>query len=136
MSKVVTAISATQRDQRRILRTGKSQLFQDVFSARESIYADPTYVQTQYRISVTLGSECWVSETDQLFNGESALELAIQRTKRQVIEAIFGEFRVDFRNIERAIYDNNMEEAGVMLHAMEKKMFEVTEEDVHEHKGT
>jgi hypothetical protein len=136
MSKVVTAISATRGDRHRTVQTGKSQLFQDVFSAREIIHTDPIYAQTQYRIGVTLGSECWVSETNQLINGESALELAIQRTKRQVIEAIFGEFRVDFRNIQRAIYDNNMEEANVLLDAMEKKMFEVTEEDIREHKGT
>ena len=135
MSKIVTAILATEGEHRRRYLTGRSQLFQDVFSAREDIHTDPIYVQTQYRIGVTLGAECWVSETEKL-GREDAVELAIQRTKRQVIEAIFGEFRVDFRNIERAIYDNNMENAGVLLHAMEKKMFEVTEEDIHEHKGT
>jgi hypothetical protein len=135
MSKIVTAIMATKGDRNRIYRPGRSQLFQDVFSAREDIQTDPAYVQTQYRIGVMLGAECWITETEKLRN-EDAVELAIQRTKRQVIEAIFGEFRVDFRNIERAIYDNNMENAGVLLHAMEKKMFEVTEEDIHEHKGT
>ena len=135
MSKIVTAIMATKGDRKRTYRPGSSQLFQDVFSTREDIHTDPIYVQTQYRIGVMLGAECWITETQKL-SSEDAVELAIQRTKRQVIEAIFGEFRADFRNIERAIYNNDMENAGVLLHAMEKKMFEVTEEDIHEHKGT
>jgi hypothetical protein len=57
---------------------------------------------------------------------DNALIYAIERTKRQVIEAIFGEFRADFRNIERALYDSNIEEARVMFHALEDRMFVVT----------
>jgi hypothetical protein len=52
--------------------------------------------------------------------------MAVQRTKRQVVEAIFGEFRADFRSIERALYDSDIETARVMFHALEDKMFEIT----------
>tara|TARA_R110000868_G_scaffold543_13_gene3982 strand:- start:1941 stop:2315 length:375 start_codon:yes stop_codon:yes gene_type:complete len=121
MSKVVNAIMATKEDRRRLKQT---KLFQDVFAAREDIQTHAV-MEIQYRIGVTLGAQCWVSETEILKNG-GALEMAIERTKRQVIEAIFGEFRQDFRSIERALYDSNIEEARVMFHALEGKMFELT----------
>ena len=121
MSKVVNAITAERGDKKRY---PQSQLFQDVFKVREDIQKSPT-LEVQYRIGVTLGSQCWVSELENL-SRDDAIEKAVQRTKRQVIEAIFGEFREDFRNIERALYDSDIENARVMLHRMEDKMFEVT----------
>ena len=122
MSKVVNAITATKEDRRRLKQT---KLFQDVFAVREEIQTIRPGTEIQYRIGVTLGAQCWVSEMEKLKN-DDAVELAVQRTKRQVIEAIFGEFRQDFRSIERALYDSNIEEARVMFHALEGKMFEVT----------
>ena len=122
MSKVVNAIMATKGDSRRIKQT---KLFQDVFAAREDIQTLNPGTEIQYRIGVTLGAQCWVSEMEQLKN-DDALVMAVQRTKRQVVEAIFGEFRADFRSIERALYDGNIEEARVMFHALEDRMFEVT----------
>lgn len=122
MSQVVNAITAIQGDRRRLKQT---KLFQDVFSVREDIAEVQAMTQTQYRIGVTLGSQCWVDNLEKI-KSDNALELAVQRTKRQVIEAIFGEFRIDFRNIERAMYDSDIETARVMLHEMEKKMFEAT----------
>jgi len=122
MSKVVNAIAATKEDRRRLKQT---KLFQDVFSIREDIQTLTPGTEIQYRIGVTLGAQCWIDELEKLKN-DDAIEMAIQRTKRQVIEAIFGEFRQDFRSIERALYDSNIEEARVMFHALEDKMFEVT----------
>ena len=121
MSQVVNAIVATKSDRRRFKQT---KLFQDVFSVREDIQT-VAGTEIQYRIGATLGAQCWVSEMEKL-NNDDALEMAIERTKRQVIEAIFGEFRADFRNIERALYDSNIEEARVMFHALEDRMFQVT----------
>ena len=122
MSKVVNAIMATKEDRRRLKQT---KLFQDVFAVREDIQTVPTGTEIQYRIGVTLGAQCWVNELEQLKNND-VVTYAIERTKRQVIEAIFGEFRADFRSIERALYDSNIEEARVMFHALEERMFEVT----------
>ena len=122
MSKVVNAIMATKEDRRRIKQT---KLFQDVFAVREDIQKDATGTEIQYRVGVTLGSQCWVDQSD-LYKTDSALIHAIERSKRQVIEAIFGEFRQDFRSIERALYDSDIETARVMFHALEEKMFEVT----------
>jgi hypothetical protein len=122
MSQVVNAITAIKGDRRRLKHT---RLFQDVFSVREDIAEVQAMTQTQYRVGVTLGSQCWVDDLEQIKN-DNAIELAVQRTKRQVIEAIFGEFREDFRNIERSLYDSDIETARVQLHEMEKKMFDVT----------
>ena len=127
MSKVVNAISATKGDRVRLKQT---KLFQDVFSVREDIQTLKHNTEIQYIIGITLGAQCWVSETEQL-KSDSVLELAVQRTKRQVIEAIFGEFRQDFRSIERALYDSDIETARLMFHALEDKMFEVTHENKH-----
>ena len=123
MSKVVNAIMATKEDRRRLKQT---KLFQDVFSVREDIQKVNAGTEIQYRIGVTLGAQCWVEDSLKNKNGDDAIEMAVQRTKRQVIEAIFGEFRDDFRSIERALYDSNIEEARIMFHALEDKMFEVT----------
>ena len=122
MSNVVNAIMAKKGDRARPKQT---KLFRDVFTVREDIQTVAAGIEVQYRIGVTLGAECWVDEIS-IISEPDALEMAIDRSKRQVIEAIFGEFRADFRNIERALYDRNIEEARVMLHDLEKKMFEVT----------
>ena len=123
MSKVVNAIMATKEERRRLKQT---KLFQDVFSVREDIQKVNAGTEIQYRIGVTLGAQCWIEDSLKNKNGDDAIEMAVQRTKRQVIEAIFGEFRDDFRSIERALYDSNIEEARIMFHALEDKMFEVT----------
>ena len=122
MSKVVNAIMAIKEDRCRLKQT---KLFQDVFAAREDIQTVPSGTEIQYRIGVTLGAQCWISEMEQL-KDDHAIVMAVQRTKRQVIEAIFGEFRADFRSIERALYDSDIETARVMFHALEDRMFEVT----------
>ena len=98
MSKVVNAIMATKEGRRRFKQT---KLFQDVFSVREDIQTVTAGTEIQYRIGVTLGAQCWVSEVEKLKN-DDAVVMAVQRTKRQVIEVIFGEFRQDFRSIDRA----------------------------------
>lgn len=122
MSQVVNAIVADKGDRVRLKQT---KLFRDVFSVRQDIQTLNPGTEIQYRIGVTLGAQCWVDELSQL-KSDNALTNAIERTKRQVIEAIFGEFRVDFRNIERALYDSDIETARVMFHALEERMFQVT----------
>lgn len=122
MSQVVKAILAVEGDKKRIVSRDNT-LFNDVFSVREDIRTDPVQLETQYRIGVTIGSQCFVSEYDKM-KSANALAYAVERTKRQVIEAIFGEFRQDFRMIERDLYDRNIEGARIKFHELEKKMFE------------
>lgn len=123
MSQVVKAIVATDTGERRVFPKGQSALFQDVFKAVSTVTEYRHTVGSEYRIGVQLGAKTWVSELETL-QSKGALHHAIERTKRQVIEAIFGEFRQDFRMIEKAIWNHEMEEAGKLLHDMERKMFE------------
>ena len=126
MSQVVKAIVATNTGQRKIIPKGLSPLFVDVFSTKSELsetYSTNGSVATQYKIGTMIGSQCLVTEYET-FAQVDALQHAINRTKCQVIEGIFGEFRPHFRRIEKAIYDHNMEEAGRLLHEMEYQMFE------------
>ena len=122
MSNLVKAIAATDTGERKVVPV-RSKLFQDVFSMRED-FSDLNYEQVAkvYRIGVTLGNTCMVSEFDTL-KDSLALGHAIQRTKQQVIEAVFGEFRQDFRMIEKLLYDYDFEGAATALRAMERKMY-------------
>lgn len=122
MSKVVDAIMAKRQDGVRIGPVGKfSPLFNDVFSEREdfSPIAPPT-LQARYKITVTLGHTTWIPEG---INQGAIIEDAVERTKKAVIEAIFGEFRPWFRRIEKEIYEGSFEEAGKLLGQMEDEMF-------------
>lgn len=120
MSKIVDAITATQTNRRRHKPT---KLFDSVFTVCEEFAPSPT--ETEYRISVTLGARYWVSSELQADSAFPFLEEAVKSTKKKVIEAIFGEFREDFRNLEHALYNSEVETARTMLQAFEKKMFEV-----------
>lgn len=122
MSQVVKAITAHNKGERKIFE-GFSPLFQDVFSIKTEIQEmRHEEVAKLYRIGVTLGSQVWVSDFETI-NDVDALSEAIKRTKRQVIEAIFGEFRTDFMMIERALYDRDFQKARSYLTQFENKMF-------------
>lgn len=123
MSQVVKAIIAEDTGDRKLLDSF-SPLFQDVFSVREEIHEVRTMqdVAKVYRIGVTLGSKCIVSEYEQLTK-EDVLAEAINRTKRSIIEAIFGEFRGDLMHLENAIYDRDFLKAKSLLRSLENKMF-------------
>ena len=125
MSNVVTAIIATDTGNRRVIPV-KSTLFQDVFKKTENlseVYHAGEFAKV-YKIGITIGDQVMVSELDAIRSSENnALSLAIERTKEQVIEAIFGEFRQDFRIIERHLYNYDFEKAATAVRAMETKMF-------------
>lgn len=125
MSQVVKAITAEDTGDRKLLDSF-SPLFQDVFKVREETYElrNTQDVAKVYRIGVTLGNQCMVSEYEQLTH-EDALAEAIDRTKRGVIEAIFGEFRSDLMHLETAIYDRDFLKAKNLVRVLEKKMFSV-----------
>lgn len=131
MSQVVQAIAAADTGERKQITKGLSPLFTDVFQTKSEwteTYSPEKGVAKIYRIGVKIGAQAMVTEYDMITNnGNDRLAAAVNRTKRQVIEAIFGEFRQDFRSIEKAIYNHQYETAGKLLHDMEYKMFEVSE---------
>lgn len=124
MSQLARAIVATNTGQRREVRPNLSPLFLNIFDGKASIQevSHTPNIQCQYRIEVRLGAECWVSHFETMTQDNSLL-LAIERTKAQVIEAVFGEFRQDIRMIEQAVWNHDTETAGRLLHELERKMF-------------
>ena len=115
---------ATDTGERKLLRSKTSQLFRDVFSTREdSVQTYTPDIGIMYRIGVTIGSQVIVP--DHAGQHDGVLQQAIVRTKEQVIEAIFGEFRSHFRQIDHALYNYEHEEAARLLGIMEQKMFGV-----------
>lgn len=128
MSQVVKAIVATDSGERKFIPKGLSPLFTDVFASKSEVseVIGMDGVGIKYRIGVKLGADCVVTEYDRM-QSDNTIQDAIIRTKRQVIEGIFGEFRPHIRRIEKAIYDYNYEEAGRLLHEMERVMFDEIE---------
>jgi hypothetical protein len=125
MSQLVKAIAAHDTGNRKALEGKFSPLFQDVFEKKEHIteVRDSYYdVAKLYRISVTLGQACMISELDQL-HGENVVTMAIERTKKSIIEAVFGEFREDFMQLNNALYDRDFAKARTLLNQFEDKMF-------------
>jgi alcohol dehydrogenase YqhD (iron-dependent ADH family) len=125
MSQVVRAIEAHDTGDRKLIKESFSTLFQDVFNIKSHIQdlIGTEGIAKQYRISVTIGSQVHVSDLDLLQEGGDALEEAIHRTKRQVIESIYGEFRQDLMLAERALYDRDFQKARDCLRILEQKMF-------------
>lgn len=124
MSQVVKAITATDTGDRKLLDSF-SPLFQDVFSVKETIQElHHDEIAKIYRIGVTLGAQCMVTENMRDANVDSLTE-AINRTKRSVVEAIFGEFRGDIMHLETAIYNRDFAKAKELLRMLESKMFGV-----------
>jgi len=123
MSQVVKAITATDTGNRKLLDSF-SPLFQDVFSVKETIQELRHEVAKVYRIGVTIGAQCMVTENMHDAHAESLNE-AINRTKRSVIEAIFGEFRSEIMRLEIAIYNRDFAKSKELLRVLENKMFGV-----------
>jgi alcohol dehydrogenase YqhD (iron-dependent ADH family) len=125
MSQVVRAIEAHDTGERKLIKESFSTLFQDVFNIKSHIQdvRGTEGIAKQYRIGVTIGSQVHVSDLDLLQEGGDTLEEAIHRTKRQVIEAIYGEFRQDLMLTERALYDRDFQKARDHLRILEQKMF-------------
>ena len=126
MSQLVKAVMATDTGKRKTIGSF-SPLFQDVFSVRETIqevHNVDLHMAKLYKIGVTLGATVTVSELDCVSNSDAVSE-AVERTKRSIVEAVFGEFREDFYRLESAIYDRDFQKARTLLTEFQRKMFEV-----------
>lgn len=127
MSQLVKAVMAHDTGDRKVLDQKFSPLFADVFERKEyteQIHTIDLQVGMKYRIGVTLGSQVIVSEFDT-FQNKDALALAVERTKRSIVEAVFGEFREDMMRLQNAIYDRDFQTSRTLLTNLEQKMFGV-----------
>lgn len=78
----------------------------------------------EYRISCTFGAKVVVNDENLAYSTDR-LKYAIRQVKQNIVEAVFGEFRPDFRRIQTALYSNNPEEASRLLQELEDRMFKV-----------
>lgn len=120
MSQLVKAIAATDTRERKFIPGGLSPLFTSYFSSNAT--SEETYhtgeVLTAYRIEARIGAQVLAKQ-------DADLAQAIVRTKQNVVEAIFGEFRSQFRMIDDALNRYDVEEARKILHKFEDQMFSI-----------
>lgn len=126
MSQIVNAIHSFDTGDRKYIPQKTSRLFQNVFDAKsewETVHTP--LIAKVYKIQVKLGSTVMVEDHPNK-NHDEELALAVERIKKQIVEAIFGEFRTNFRELEIALYDYDYETARVLLDRFETQMFKVT----------
>lgn len=116
MSKVVSMIKATDTGRRYMKKEPLSKLI----TIKESVEQDfAVGYNTLYRIEVKLGANAIipVDEPDRL-------EYAVDNTKRNVVEYMFGEFRPYFRELSMALWEEDIPAAREIMARFEKQMFE------------
>lgn len=121
MSNLVRAVKALATDKR---FANTSQLFDQVVDIKSESTQPiiPAYRQVwEYKITATFGSKVKVFIEES--NPPVAINAAISNTKQSIIQAVFGEFRDDFRLVQKALWERDIEKAVTLLNAFEKKMF-------------
>jgi hypothetical protein len=122
MSKLTDAVSAVATGQVRPVNVAVSP---DLVV--ESTKTDYSWQRAlEYRISLACESRVWVTDAE-LFRGNGALEGAVREAKRSLVEAVFGEFRPQFRQLHRMLYEmppgSDVEALRTRLRAFELQMF-------------
>lgn len=87
-------------------------------SFKTSTYEQPPYL-IGYRLECNIGSQFFVNENDS-----QALDRAIIKSKRALLEEIFGEFRQDLYNLDVALYNQDYQKAKTLLDGVMKNMFD------------
>lgn len=86
-----------------------------------SFKEEPSYLSPsdlfQYKLSCVIESTFIADEF-------ASKEKAIERTKRAIMEEIFGEFRRDLYELENALYNYNIESAKKHLDNVTNNMFD------------
>lgn len=119
MSKLVQAVEASAgRNYQR--RMKPERLFASMIDVEATMNKDVTYyTQTRYSIRVKLGADAWIDD-----HRPETLPKAIVQTQRAITEAVFGEFRPYFRELNLAVLEGNYDVLHEILDRFEKQMFE------------
>ncbi len=116
MSKIVSMIKATDTGRRSLKRERLSKMM----TIHENVETDfASQYNMLYRIEVKLGAQATVDAHDA-----DRLKYAIDNTKRNVIEYMFGEFRQYFRELNIALWEEDTKAAMEILERFERQMFE------------
>ena len=121
MSQLVKAVQYVDTKDRVIINQGFSRLFQDLVEVKS--YSKSDVVGHKYRIGVKIEATATIPESKILSNH---LDEAVDRVKRQIVEAVFGEFRQDFERVHMALNNYDVETARLMLIELQEKMYGIS----------
>jgi hypothetical protein len=122
MSQLVKSVMAKDTGQRKIIDDFRP-IYRDMVSITETMTRNDIHIAQVYDIRATIGARVAVSDYDAVKEGQDVLKEAIKRTKEQIIEAVFGEFREDFMRLEMALYDRDFQKSRIILDEFRNKMF-------------
>ena len=120
MSKLVQAIEASAGPNYR-RRMKPEKLFASLVDVNATVEKEVAFhTQTRYSIRAKLGADVWIDD----HRGSEVLPQAIKQTQRAITEAVFGEFRPYFRELNMAVFEGNYDVLHEILDRFEKQMFE------------
>ena len=122
MSQLVKAVQYVDTKDRVIINKGFSPLFTDLVEVKSYSHQD-CLIGHKYRIGVKIEATATIPESKIL---SDHLDEAVDRVKRQIIEAVFGEFRQDFERVHMALNNYDVETARMMLIELQEKMYGIS----------
>lgn len=114
MSKLIDAVKASEGRPTLI----SNRLFDEIVSISSSYKPCKNTLGSVYKIGVKLEQEVILNSTDS-----EMLTTAIEDAKRAIIEAVFGEFRDYFYQIEIAAYQRDFDKVKSILRSFQDDMF-------------
>lgn len=121
MSQLVKAVQYVDTKDRVIINQGFSRLFQDLIEVKS--YSKSDVVGHKYRIGVKIEATATIPESDILID---QVDKTIDRVKRQIVEAVFGEFRQDFERIHMTLNNYDVETARLIVIELQEKMYGIS----------
>jgi hypothetical protein len=131
MSQISKALYATDTGKRFAPR-GLSPIFRDVLD--ESVTGLSHHIQdltpsssvySCYKLQLKLGINFMVGDADISHSKHDVVSASILNAKRNMVEAIFGEFRPQLTRIRMAIENYDTVEATRLLNELEEQMFSI-----------
>lgn len=122
MSQLVKAVQYVDTKDRVIINRGFSPLFTDLVEVKSYSHQDVLFGH-KYRIGVKIEATATIPES-KIFGDH--LDDAVDRVKRQIVEAVFGEFRQDFERVHMALNNYDVETAMLMLIKFQEKMYGIS----------
>lgn len=117
MSKLSEMIRASQTNERRCVMTPLMSLTSIMESPNTDRLSPMYYV---YSFKAELGCEATVQ-----YGATGELDAKLKVIRRQVIEAVFGEFRDDIHAIQRALMSYDTQKASDATDELYRRMFEI-----------
>ncbi len=115
MSKLLKLVNAKTTGKRKLLPVELNYI-SDIVEIQES-YVKVRY-GIEYIIGAQFGSKAFVAE-----ESSEALSFTVENVKQSIVEAVFGEFRIDFRKLNEAVYKHDLDAIREHLIEFEHRMF-------------